>query len=238
MDNYRNNSWNNFQDQFIASGGANAYMKQVYAIMSIGLAITGITSWYIGTNMELMQMIFGTLGRITFFIPLIFVLALSFGINKMNYATASIVFALYALSNGVSLSAIFLVYKLGSIAYVFFVTTGMFASMALIGMTTKIDLTKYSSFLYMGLMGLFIAGIINIFFQSDLFSFIKAIFGVIIFCGLTAYDSQKIIEMGREADEQNESTQKSALMGALTLYLDFINLFLYLLRLLGNRKGD
>lgn len=238
MDNYRNNSWNDFQDQFVASGGANAYMKQVYAIMSIGLAITGITSWYIGSDMELMQMIFGSVGKIIFFLPLIFVLALSFGINKMNYATASIVFGLYALTNGVSFSIIFAVYKLGSIAYVFFVTTGMFLSMALIGMTTKIDLTKYSSFLYMGLMGLCLAGIASFFFRSDTFTFIKAVFGVIIFCGLTAYDSQKIIEYGRQADAQNESVQKTALLGALTLYLDFINLFLYLLRLLGNRKND
>jgi len=238
MNNYTNNSWNNFQDQFLESGGASAFMKQVYAIMSIGMAITGITAWYIGTDEMLLLSIFGTLGRIVFFIPLIFVLVLSFGINKMNYATASIVFGLYALANGVSLSAIFFAYKLGSIAYVFFVTMGMFISMALIGMTTKIDLTKYSSFLYMGLIGLFIAGIINIFLQSDLFDFIKCAFGVVIFCGLTAYDSQKLIEYGRQADATNESSQKFALMGALELYLDFINMFLYLLRLLGGRRND
>lgn len=236
MNDYNNNSWDDLQERFAASGAASAFMKQVYAIMTLGLAITGMTSWFIGSRPELMYAIFSGAGMFIVFLPIVFVLALSFGIEKMSYTVASLVFALYSLVNGVSLSIIFAIYQLGSIAYVFFITTGMFGTMAIIGMTTKVDLSKFSSILMMGLVGIILAGIANIWLGSDMLSFGIAVIGVVIFCGLTAYDSQRIMEFGMNADTENEGVRKAALMGALTLYLDFINLFLKLLRLLGRRK--
>ncbi|MFN0201247.1 MAG: Bax inhibitor-1/YccA family protein [Bacteroidia bacterium] len=244
MSDYSENSWaQHTQEQFIQSGAASAFMRQVYAIMAFGLAITGLTAWYCGNYaLDLLAIgkvpfwMVGGMRWIVMLSPLAFVLALSFGIQKMSYTVASLVFALYSLVNGVALSSIFIIYTGGSIASTFFVAAAMFGGMAIYGLTTKKDLTSWGSILIMGVIGLIVAGIINIFLQSSIFSFIQSVIGVVIFAGLTAYDAQKLMNYGLTADANNEGVRKYAIMGALDLYLDFINLFLYLLRLFGSRR--
>ena len=145
-------------------------------------------------------------------------------------------FIIFAILNGVTLSAIFLIYTLTSIAQTFFVTAGTFAAMAIVGSTTKKDLTQIGGILFMALIGLIIAVIVNVFLHSSMFNLIVSGIGVLIFTGLTAWDAQKIKEMVKQAPDANESAQKIALLGSLSLYLDFINLFLYLLRFLGRRN--
>ncbi len=240
MDNYYGSSWEQKQQRtFIESGLANAFMKQVFIIMAFGLSISGLSAWFVGDKLLSEEWIFlfqGGMRYVIMFAPLAFVLVLSFGIQKMSYTTASIVFGLYSLVMGISLAPIFLIYTSGSIAKVFFISAGTFGSMALIGMVTKIDLTKFGSILMMALLGLIIVSLVNLFLKSPIIEFISSGIGVLIFCGLTAYDTQRLLRIGAEADTENEGVRKVALMGALSLYLDFINLFLYLLRFLGNRR--
>lgn len=244
MNNYYGNSWEEQRKQeFITSGLANTFMRQVYAIMAVGLFITGLTAWFVGGQLlagEWLFLLASPTRYIVMFAPLAFVLALSFGIEKMSYSLANVVFGLYALVNGISFAFIFLVFTGASIASTFFIAGGMFGAMALYGLTTKKDLSSWGSILMMGVFGLIIAGIANIWLQSGMLSFVQSIIGVVIFCGLTAYDTQKIMMIGVDAHSQHGSessaTQKVALMGALSLYLDFINLFWYLLRLFGSRR--
>jgi FtsH-binding integral membrane protein len=167
--------------------------------------------------------------------PLAFVLVLSFGINKLSVSTAQIVFWAFAAVMGLSLSSIFLVYTDASIAKVFFITAATFGAMSLWGYTTKRDLTGMGSFLMMGLIGLIIAMVVNIFLQSSMLEFAISAIGVLIFVGLTAYDTQRIKE-SYSASFGTDVLAKGAIMGALSLYLDFINLFMMLLRLFGNRE--
>lgn len=219
--------------------GLRTHMLRVYNYMTIGLGITGVVAYFFSqmvmNNPALQQTLYtGPISWIIMLAPLGFVLALSFGINKMSYSTAQLTFWGFATVMGVSLSSIFLVYTGASIAKVFFITAATFGSMSLWGYTTKRDLTGMGSFLMMGLVGIIIASIVNIFLKSDMMSFIISIIGVLVFVGLTAYDTQKIKENYLESDG-SETMGKKALMGALTLYLDFINLFLMLLRLFGNR---
>ena len=240
MKNYYGETWTEERKQtFVESGKANEFLRQVYLTMAIGLGLTGLTSWFIGQKLLAGEWLF-LFGSpqiyIIMFAPLAFVLALSFGIEKMSFTTASVVFALYSLVNGISLSFIFILYTQASIFKVFVISGGMFGLMALAGMATNIDLTKYRSLLFMGLIGLILASILNFFFQSTMFDFIVSIAGVVIFLGLTAYDTQRLMQIGAQADMNDERTQKYTVMGALALYLDFINLFLYLLRLLGDRR--
>lgn len=156
---------------------------------------------------------------------------------KMSFSTAGIMFALYSVLNGVTMSFIFIAYTSTSIATAFFVTAGMFAAMSFIGFVTKKDLSSFGSFFTMALIGLIIASVVNIFLNSSVMYWIITYVGVLLFVGLTAYDTQKIKQMLIEyGDEVNDSTQKLALIGSLSLYLDFINLFLYILRLFGNNK--
>lgn len=240
MNNYYGNSWEEKRKQdFLSSGMASTFMRQVYAIMAVGLFITGLTAWFVGGQLLNNQWLFlleSPTRYIVMFSPLIFVLALSFGINRMSYPVANLIFGLYALVNGISFAFIFLVFTGTSIFMTFFVSAAMFGAMALYGLTTKKDLSSWGSILMMGVFGLIIAGIANIWLQSGMLGFIQSIIGVVIFCGLTAYDTQKIMSLGANADTQSEGTQKVALMGALSLYLDFINLFWYLLRLFGSRR--
>lgn len=241
MNNYYGNSWEEKRKQdFLSSGMASTFMRQVYAIMAVGLFITGLTAWFVGGQLLNNQWLFlleSPTRYIVMFSPLVFVLALSFGINRMSYPVANLIFGLYALVNGISFAFIFLVFTGTSIFMTFFVSAAMFGAMALYGLTTKKDLSSWGSILMMGVFGLIIAGIANIWLQSGMLGFIQSIIGVVIFCGLTAYDTQKIMSLGANADTQSEGTQKVALMGALSLYLDFINLFWYLLRLFGNRRN-
>jgi len=211
-----------------------AFMQKVYTWMVGALTITGSIAYVISSKTGLIESIY------PYFTPLVIaqllvVIFLSARINKMTSSTAFILFTLYSVLNGVTFSVIFEVYTASSIASTFFVTAGTFAAMSLYGWFTKKDLTSMGSFLYMALIGLIIASVVNMFFASSVMYWVITYAGVLIFVGLTAYDTQKIKKMSVEFHD-NESHNKGAVIGALTLYLDFINLFLYLLRLLGNRN--
>lgn len=215
--------------------GLRQHMLRVYNYMGGGLVLTGLVAFLVSTNVALMQTIFGTpLKWVVMLAPLAFVMVLSFGINRLSFAAAQGVFWAYCAAMGLSMSAIFLVFTGASIALTFFVTASTFLAMSLYGYTTKRDLTNMGSFLMMGVFGLIIAGLANIFFQSGTLQFVISALGVLIFTGLTAYDTQSIKQMYAEGYDR-ESSGKLALMGALTLYLDFINLFQFLLSFLGQR---
>ncbi len=215
-----------------------ALMRKVYIWMTLALVITGFTAWGVASNPGLIYSI--VTNRILFWGLVIAELALvwiiSGAINRLSLTTATLLFVLYSIINGTTLSVIFLAYTLTSIANVFFITAGTFAVMAFIGYTTKTDLTSLGKILFMALIGLILATIVNIFMGSSMLNMIVSYAGVVIFVGLTAYDSQKIKNMLYEADNMDDSAQKIALLGSLTLYLDFINLFLYLLRIFGNTR--
>lgn len=214
-------------------------MRKVYLWMAMALVITGVTSYGVASSPGLMQAILTNNALLWVLIIAEFglVFAISAAINKLSLTTATLMFVLYSVINGATLSVIFLVYTMESIASVFFITAGTFGVMAFIGYTTKKDLTSLGKMLLMALIGLIIATLVNVFFiQSSGFSLIVSYVGVLIFVGLTAYDSQKIKQMLLQAPDAGESAQKLALLGALTLYLDFINLFIYLLRIFGDRK--
>ncbi|MCF8475115.1 MAG: Bax inhibitor-1/YccA family protein [Emcibacter sp.] len=230
--------------------GLRAYMLTVYNYMASALTLTGLMAYVTANVPALYSLLYnfetlpdGTvylsgqtmLGFIVIFAPLALVLFLSFGINKMQASTAQMVFWLYAGLVGMSLSSILFVYTGTSIAKTFFVTAAAFGSLSLYGYTTKRSLSGMGSFLMMGLFGLIIASIVNIFMQSSMMDFIISMAGVLIFAGLTAYDTQKIKLMYMHSDG-SETASKKAIMGALSLYLDFINMFLFLLRFMGNRN--
>jgi uncharacterized protein len=219
--------------------GLRAHMLRVYNYMGIGLAVTGVVAYlfsqWVMSDPAIAQAVYGSpLQWVIMLSPFAFILALSFGINKMSFPTAQLVFWGFATVMGLSLSSIFLVYTGASIAKVFFITAAMFGAMSLWGYTTKRDLTSMGGFLFMGLIGLIIAMIVNIFLASSALDFAISAIGVLIFVGLTAYDTQKIKEAYAE-NIGHEGLGKLAIMGALTLYLDFINLFM-MLRLFGNRE--
>ena len=213
-------------------------MRKVYVWMSLALAITGFTAYGVATSPGLMQAIYANQ---FFFWGLIIaefalVIGVSAAIDRLSLATATLMFILYSVINGALLSYIFIVYTASSVSTVFFITAGTFAAMALYGYTTKTDLTSWGKLLLMALIGLIIATLVNVFVKSSTFDLILSYVGVLIFVGLTAYDSQKIKQMLLEAPDAGEAAQKVALLGALSLYLDFINLFLYLLRIFGKRE--
>lgn len=215
----------------------NVFMRQVYVTMSLGLIITGLTAWFVSQTPALLNLFFsGFMRWIVMLAPLGFVFFLAARINKMSFSQASLTFALYSLVNGISFAFIFLVFDLGLIYKVFFITAGTFGAMALIGMTTKVDLSKFGSIMYMALIGLIIAMVVNWFMQSGTLDYIISCVGVLIFCGLTAYDNQKLMQIAGQVNPETESSKKTALMGALTLYLDFVNLFLFLLRIFGGGR--
>ena len=213
-------------------------MRKVYVWMTLALVITGFTAYGVATSPGVLQLIFGN--KILFWGMIIAELALVIGvsaaINRLSLTTATLMFILYSVINGALFSSIFLIYTASSIATVFFITAGTFGVMALIGYTTKTDLTSIGKYLFMALIGLIIATLVNMFIKSEGFTYILSYIGVLIFVGLTAYDSQKIKQMLLQAPDAGEGAQKLALLGALTLYLDFINLFIYLLRILGRRE--
>ena len=212
-------------------------IKNVYLWMCGALAITGLVAYYVSTNGPLQYAIFSN--PVLFYGLLIgefvLVIALTAAINKISALTATLMFLVYSVINGATLSSIFLVYQIGTIATAFFVTAGTFGAMAIYGSITKTDLTKVGNICIMGLIGIIIASLVNIFLKNSMVEMITSIIAVIVFVGLTAYDSQKIKQMFWNA-EVNDTTQKFAVLGALTLYLDFINLFLQLLRLFGSRR--
>ena len=217
--------------------GLREYMLKVYNYMASGLALTGIVAYGVSTSEAAMQVIFG--GGMLFWVialaPLGLVFYLSARINSMQASTAQTLFWAYAGLMGLSLSFIFIVYTGTSVARVFFITAGTFAGMSLYGYTTKRDLTGWGSFLFMGLIGVIIASVVNMFLQSTVMHFVISVIGVLVFVGLTAYDTQAIKNMYSESDS-DEVYSKKAVMGALRLYLDFINLFILLLQLFGSRR--
>ena len=214
------------------------FMVRVYNWMTAGLAITGFMAFYISGSETMMNIIFGNpifpIVLIVAQIGLVFWLASR--VMQMSVSQATGVFMLYAGLTGVTFSAIFMTYTASSITSTFMVTAGTFGAMSLYGYTTKKDLTSWGSFLFMGLIGIIIASVVNIFMQSSMMHMIITYAGVLIFVGLTAYDTQKIKEMNILGNEGTDEDTKEAIRGALTLYLDFINLFLMLLRLMGDRR--
>ena len=213
-------------------------MRSVYLWMVLALVITGLTAAYVASSPAYISALMNN--SILFYGVIIAELALVFilsgRIHKMSFTSASLMFILYSLLTGVSLSTIFLAYTESSIATTFLITAGTFGTMSLVGFVTKKDLSKLGGILFMALIGLIIATVVNIFLVNDTLGWIINYVGVLIFVGLTAYDTQKIKQMVREyGTDINEQTQKMALMGSLSLYLDFINMFLYLLRIFGNR---
>lgn len=213
-------------------------MRKVYVWMTLALVMTGLSAYYIATSPSLQLALFSS--------PYVFyglmiaevglVIWLSSRIHKMSLLSASLMFSIYAILNGVTMSVIFLAYTMSSIATTFFVTAGTFGVMAFIGTVTKSDLTKMGQILTMALVGMIIAIVVNLFLGNGMLDIIISVVGILVFTGLTAYDAQKIKQMLINCNEVNDQTQKLSVIGALSLYLDFINLFLYLLRFLGDRK--
>jgi uncharacterized protein len=223
-------------DTTLIDAGLRQYMLGVYNYMASGLALTGIVAYLVASSPSLVQTIFGTgLAWVVILAPVALVFFLSFRIQHMSAGAAQITYWIYAAVNGVSLSIIFLAYTQASIARAFFVTAATFAAMSLYGYTTRRDLSGFGSFLFMGLIGIIIASLVNIFLASSALNFAISVIGVLVFVGLTAYDTQKIKEMYVASDDGQVMGKKS-IMGALSLYLDFINLFLMLLRLFGDRR--
>jgi FtsH-binding integral membrane protein len=216
--------------------GLRRYMLNVYNYMASGLALTGIVAYVVGNSPALYQPIFGTpLAWVVMLAPLGFVFFLSFRIDKIKASTAQVLFWLFAAVMGLSMATIFIAFTGTSIARVFFITAGTFAGMSLYGYTTKADLSRFGSFLFMGLIGIVLAGLVNMFIGSTALQFAISVIGVLVFVGLTAYDTQQIKEMYAEHYD-NQSLSKLMIMGALRLYLDFINLFMLLLQLFGQRR--
>lgn len=210
------------------------FMTKVFGWMAMGLGLSGIAAWYTfssGLIVTLMPSMW-----ILMLVTLGLVFGLSFAVNKMPPAVATGAFLLYATLNGITLSTIFAVYALGSIASVFLITTMTFGFMFVYGWVTKKDLTSMGSLAFMALIGIIIAMVVNMFLQSSMLSLGISVIGVLVFVGLTAYDAQKLKMMSAYGFADGDHEQRSAIMGALVLYLDFINLFLMLLRLLGDRR--
>lgn len=224
--------------QLPASLAFPALMRKVYVWMTLALVITGFTAYAVATSPALLMAIVTNRALLLGLIvaELALVIGVSAAINRLSLATATLMFVLYSVINGATLSVVFVVYTMSSITSVFFITAGTFAAMALVGYTTKKDLTSMGRYLLMALIGLIIATVVNLFMHSSGLEMILNYVGVLVFVGLTAYDSQKIKERLLMAEDGGEAAQKVALMGSLMLYLDFVNLFLYLLRIFGKRE--
>ena len=229
--------------------GLRAYMISVYNYMALGVALTGLAAW-ITFQMAVVTNDVGTITGLTAFgqaifnsplkwvvalSPLAIVLVMSFGIQRLNVPTAQLLFWVFATLMGLSLGVIFMVFTHTSIARVFFITAASFGALSLYGYTTRRDLSAMGAFLFMGLIGLILAMIVNLFLASSAMAFVISVVGVLVFAGLTAYDTQRIKEMYDVNDDGTVAGRK-AIMGALNLYLDFINIFVFLLQLIGDRR--
>ena len=224
------------RDEVGIDQGLRAYMLKIYNYMALALGLTGAVAFATANSETMTQAIYGSgLQWIVMLAPLAFILVLSFGINRLSVGATQAIFWAFAAAMGLSLSSIFLVYTSESIARVFFITAAAFGGLSLYGYTTKKDLSGIGSFLIMGVIGLIIAMVVNWFLQSSALQFAISVIGVLVFAGLTAYDTQKLKLMYQEADGR-QVAEKKAIHGALTLYLDFINMFVFLLHLFGNRE--
>lgn len=222
------------------------YMSHVYGWMTVGLVLSGLVAWYASTSSQVIQLLFNftpqgvSISGFSWFlfiaeIGLVFVL--SGMINRLSGSMATTLFMIFSVVNGLSLTPIFLAYTHSSIASVFFITAGMFAALSFYGYSTKRDLTAVGRFLFMGLIGIVIASIVNIFMKSEPLMWAMTYIGVFIFAGLTAYDTQKLKNIGMNISSDDSNVfRRFVILGALTLYLDFINLFIMLLRILGDRR--
>ncbi|MBS9426544.1 Bax inhibitor-1/YccA family protein [Photorhabdus akhurstii] len=222
-----------------AGTGLQTYMAQVYGWMTCGLLLTAFVAWYVSQNQDIVEYIFSNsvlfYGLIIAQFGLVFVL--SGMINRMGASLATGLFMLYSALTGLTLSSIFVIYTIGSVASTFVVTAGMFGALSFYGYTTKRSLSGLGSFLFMGLIGIILASLINLWLKSAALTWAVTYIGVVIFAGLTAYDTQKLKEMGEDLDvNDKENLRKFSIVGALTLYLDFINMFLMLLRIFGDRR--
>ncbi len=228
---------NIFADSYEKTKAQNAFLSRVYGWMVLALALSGLAAWFSANSPAMEKLLYGN--PFTIFILIIAELALVFwlssSIRKISAQTASIAFIVYSLLNGITLSSIFLVYTSTSIAQIFIVAALMFGAMSLYGARTKSDLTKTGKFLSMALIGIIIAIVLNFLLRSTMLEMLISIVTVVVFTGLTAYDTQKLLAISKNAND-SEPWQKFAIFGALQLYLDFVNLFLALLRLFGKRK--
>lgn len=225
-----------------AAASVRTFLANVFSFMTMALVISGVMAWWFGNDLTKLQYLINfetggqtILGWVVMLAPLGLVFAMGGLVNKMSSTALLAVFLLFSCIMGISLSYIFLIYSMSAITNVFFITAAVFGVMAVAGYTTKTDLTKLGSILMIGLIGIVIASLVNLFLKSDTMSYVVSIIGVVVFTGLTAYDVQKLKRMGEQVATGTETAQKMALMGALSLYLDFINLFLMLLRLFGRR---
>jgi FtsH-binding integral membrane protein len=221
-----------YRDASVAAA-QSAFMARVYRWMFIGLAVTGAVAWYTANSPAVLQVV------LPMMVPLLIgevllVLALSWLATRVSGAVAALLFLIYAAVNGLTFSVIFLVYQLGSIGEVFVLTGAVFGAMSLYATVTRKDLSGWGAFLFMGLVGVIVAGIVNLFIRSDMMSFVLACASVVIFAGLTAYDTQKLRRF--HASAGYSAAASLSIVGALMLYLDFVNLFLALLRLFGRRR--
>jgi FtsH-binding integral membrane protein len=217
----------------------SSVLKRVYLWMTFALVITGLTAMYVVKSQAILELIYSSQYSIMvlFLVQLGVVWLLSSCIHKLSFVVATLLFILYSVLTGIVFSSIFFAYTLGSIANVFLITAGTFAAVSCFGLLTKKDLSNWGTYLFMGVIGLIIASLVNWFFKSEMLYWVSSYIGVAIFVGLTAYDTQRIKAMVQEGSMEGEvATNRIALMGALSLYLDFINLFLYLLRIFGRRK--
>ena len=225
------------------SSNVKTFMSNVFSWMFLALIVTSVAAWWFASDLTLLRMLvteegkMSVLGWVVMLAPLGFVLLMSFAFNRLSYTTLIILFITYATLVGISMSFILLAYTLSSVFLTFAITAGMFGTMAVVGYTTKTDLTSFGKIMMMGLVGIIIATIVNMFMQSSMLNYIISYVGVAVFTGLTAYDVQKLKMIGEGTTYGDENTRKLSLLGALTLYLDFINLFLMLLRLFGDRRN-
>jgi len=242
MNNFINSNSNSSASKNYDATLSKTFVSNVFSWMALALLVSGVFAFYFGTSAEMLRYIYNGAGGMTIFgyvsifAPFILVMVMGMRFQKLSYGSLVLIFGLFSALMGISLSSIFVIYKLASIASVFIITAGTFGAMALLGYTTKTDLTHFGSILYMGLIGIIIASIANYFMQSARMDYIISIIGVLIFTGLTAYDVQKIKRIGQGLEYGDVTANKLVIMGALSLYLDFINLFLFMLRIFGNRK--
>lgn len=229
----------NYVSQHTATEVAvSALFKSVYMQMAAALSITGLVAYFLSQSQDFWIFLANNTSLIwvVLIAQIVLVIWLSARFTRMSMTTATLLFILYSAMMGVTMSTIFMVYTMSSIASVFFITAGMFLVMSLLGYFTRMDLTRLGSVLFMALIGVIIASLVNIFLKSEMLYWVVSYVAVVVFVGLTAYDTQKIKQMLAEYGEVDEMGYKLALFGALTLYLDFINLFLYLLRIFGDRR--
>lgn len=239
-----NNNYNTLSEpRPVEVSVARSFMTNVFMWMFLALGVTALTSFYFASDPSLMQLLRDSttggmtiLGWIVLLSPIGFVLLMSLGFQRLSAATLTLLFAVYAILMGMSLSFILLIYTGASVAATFGITSAMFGIMAVAGYTTKIDLTRFGSIMIMGLVGIIIASLVNMFLKSSTMDYIISFIGVLVFTGLIAYDVQKLKRLAGNITTADGSYRKYVIMGALTLYLDFINLFLFLLRFLGNRR--